>query len=74
MWLFALLKHNVQRECIKERLFMIHHAFIDFLSDDSGKKHKLLIVSVNFIIFERRKRFDVLSRNRYSARYRFERS
>ncbi|KYM93818.1 Proteasome-associated protein ECM29 like protein [Cyphomyrmex costatus] len=35
VWLFALLKHNVQRECIKERLSMIHHAFIDFLSDDS---------------------------------------
>lgn len=37
MWLFALLKHNVQRECVKEKLSTIHHAFIDFLSDDSGK-------------------------------------
>lgn len=37
MWLFALLKHNVQRECLKGRLSTIHHAFIDFLSDDSGK-------------------------------------
>ncbi|XP_018049516.1 PREDICTED: proteasome-associated protein ECM29 homolog [Atta colombica] len=35
VWLFALLKYNVQRECIKERLSTIHHAFIDFLSDDS---------------------------------------
>ncbi|KAL0121628.1 hypothetical protein PUN28_006856 [Cardiocondyla obscurior] len=35
VWLFALLKHNVQRECIKERLSTIHHVFIDFLSDDS---------------------------------------
>ncbi|XP_011685024.1 PREDICTED: proteasome-associated protein ECM29 homolog [Wasmannia auropunctata] len=35
VWLFALLKHNVQRECIKEKFSMIHHAFIDFLSDDS---------------------------------------
>lgn len=35
VWLFALLKHNIQRECVKERLFTIHHAFIDFLSDDS---------------------------------------
>lgn len=37
MWLFALLKNNVQRECVKERLSSIHHVFIDFLSDDSGK-------------------------------------
>ncbi|KAH0956005.1 hypothetical protein HN011_009526 [Eciton burchellii] len=35
VWLFALLKHNVQRECVKARLSAIHHAFIDFLSDDS---------------------------------------
>ncbi|XP_011343237.1 proteasome adapter and scaffold protein ECM29 isoform X2 [Ooceraea biroi] len=35
VWLFALLKHNVQRECVKARLATIHHAFIDFLSDDS---------------------------------------
>ncbi|XP_032663557.1 proteasome adapter and scaffold protein ECM29 [Odontomachus brunneus] len=35
VWLFTLLKHNVQRECVKERLSAIHHAFIDFLSDDS---------------------------------------
>ncbi|XP_012233833.1 proteasome adapter and scaffold protein ECM29 [Linepithema humile] len=35
VWLFALLKHNVQRECLKERLSTIHHVFIDFLSDDS---------------------------------------
>lgn len=35
VWLFALLKHNIQRECIKEKFSTIHHAFIDFLSDDS---------------------------------------
>ncbi|KAL6433433.1 hypothetical protein ACFW04_006522 [Cataglyphis niger] len=35
VWLFALLKHNIQRECVKKRMSTIHHAFIDFLSDDS---------------------------------------
>ncbi|XP_076224219.1 proteasome adapter and scaffold protein ECM29 isoform X2 [Nomia melanderi] len=35
VWLLALLKYNVQEECIKQRFPMMHHAFIDFLSDDS---------------------------------------
>ncbi|KOC60812.1 Proteasome-associated protein ECM29 like protein [Habropoda laboriosa] len=35
VWLLALLKHNVQRECIKEKFSSLHHAFMDFLSDDS---------------------------------------
>ncbi|XP_076235930.1 proteasome adapter and scaffold protein ECM29 isoform X2 [Calliopsis andreniformis] len=35
VWLLALLKYNIQRECIKERFPSLHHAFIDFLSDDS---------------------------------------
>lgn len=36
-WLLALLKYNIQRECIKERFSSLHRAFMDFLSDDSGK-------------------------------------
>lgn len=35
IWLLALLKHNVQRDCVKEKLSAIHHAFIDFLSEDN---------------------------------------
>ena len=35
VWLLALLKYNIQRECIKERFSSLHHAFMDFLSDDS---------------------------------------
>lgn len=35
IWLLALLKHNVQRDCIKQKLSAIHHAFIEFLSEDS---------------------------------------
>ncbi|CAK9831680.1 Proteasome adapter and scaffold protein ECM29 [Anthophora retusa] len=35
VWLLALLKHNVQRECVKEKFSLLHRAFMDFLSDDS---------------------------------------
>ncbi|XP_043596940.1 proteasome adapter and scaffold protein ECM29 isoform X1 [Bombus pyrosoma] len=35
VWLLALLKYNIQRECIKEKFSSLHHAFMDFLSDDS---------------------------------------
>ncbi|XP_076278491.1 proteasome adapter and scaffold protein ECM29 [Lasioglossum baleicum] len=36
VWLLALLKYNIHEECIKERFSLLHHAFIDFLSDDSN--------------------------------------
>ncbi|KAG7212048.1 hypothetical protein KM043_012404 [Ampulex compressa] len=35
VWLLTLLKHNIDRDCVKEKLSIIHNAFIDFLSDDS---------------------------------------
>lgn len=35
VWLLALLKYNIQRECIKEKFSSLHYAFMDFLSDDS---------------------------------------
>ncbi|KAI4501123.1 hypothetical protein M0802_003926 [Mischocyttarus mexicanus] len=35
IWLLALLKHNIQQDCIKQKLSAIHHAFIEFLSEDS---------------------------------------
>ncbi|XP_043507485.1 proteasome adapter and scaffold protein ECM29 [Frieseomelitta varia] len=35
VWLLALLKYNIERECIKEKFSSLHHAFMDFLSDDS---------------------------------------
>lgn len=54
VWLFALLKHNVQRECVKERLFAIHHAFIDFLSDDSGKHNMNYCTLINSDILKRK--------------------
>nr|XP_033335253.1 proteasome adapter and scaffold protein ECM29 [Megalopta genalis] len=36
VWLLALLKYNIQEECIKQRFSPLHHAFVDFLSDDSN--------------------------------------
>ncbi|XP_043249578.1 proteasome adapter and scaffold protein ECM29 [Colletes gigas] len=35
VWLLALIKYNIRRECIKERFSLLHRAFMDFLSDDS---------------------------------------
>ncbi|XP_026674602.1 proteasome adapter and scaffold protein ECM29 isoform X2 [Ceratina calcarata] len=35
VWLLALLKHNIQRECVKQKFSLLHHAFMEFLSSDS---------------------------------------
>ncbi|XP_029040341.2 proteasome adapter and scaffold protein ECM29 isoform X1 [Osmia bicornis bicornis] len=35
VWLLALLKYNIQRECVKQRFPSLHRAFMDFLSDES---------------------------------------
>ncbi|XP_078050250.1 proteasome adapter and scaffold protein ECM29 isoform X2 [Augochlora pura] len=35
-WLLALMKYNIKEECIKQRFTPLHHAFVDFLSDDNN--------------------------------------
>lgn len=47
MWLLALLKYNIQRECIKEKFSSLHYAFMDFLSDNSGKLYIFAIYKKN---------------------------
>ncbi|XP_012151377.1 proteasome adapter and scaffold protein ECM29 isoform X2 [Megachile rotundata] len=54
VWLLALLKYNIQRECIKQRFSSLHRAFMDYLADDSdviqdiaAKGLSLIYVNIN---------------------------